>query len=48
MTGLLLSLNVGLPREVDWQGKTVFTGVWKEPVAGRRMVRRLTPAAANP
>jgi ferredoxin-NADP reductase/MOSC domain-containing protein YiiM len=37
----LLSVNVGLPREVSWQGEKVFTGVWKEPVEGRRMVRRL-------
>jgi ferredoxin-NADP reductase/MOSC domain-containing protein YiiM len=37
----LLSLNVGLPRDVTWQGRTVHTGVWKEPVRGRRMARRL-------
>src|ERR1700758_5447306 len=37
----LLSVNVGLPREVTWQGKTVRTGVWKSPVQGPRMVRRL-------
>jgi len=37
----LLSLNVGLPREVAWQGRTVRTAVWKEPVRGRRMARRL-------
>ena len=37
----LLSVNVGLPRDIAWQGKTVHTAVWKEPVAGRRMVRRL-------
>jgi ferredoxin-NADP reductase/MOSC domain-containing protein YiiM len=37
----LLSLNVGLPRDVAWQGRTVHTGIWKEPVRGRRMVRRL-------
>ncbi len=37
----LLSLNVGLPRDVNWQGRTVHTGVWKEPVQGRRMARRL-------
>jgi ferredoxin-NADP reductase/MOSC domain-containing protein YiiM/ferredoxin len=39
--GRLLSLNVGLPRDIAWQGKTVHTSVWKEPVGGRRMVRRL-------
>ena len=37
----LLSVNVGLPREITWRGKTVFTSVWKEPVQGRRLVRRL-------
>ena len=37
----LLSVNVGLPRDVTWQGKTVRTGVWKVPVEGARMVRRL-------
>ena len=37
----LLSVNVGLPRDVEWQGRTIHTGVWKESVDGRRMVRRL-------
>ena len=37
----LLSVNVGLPRDVPWQGRTVYTGVWKHPVAGPQMVRRL-------
>src|ERR1041384_6472253 len=37
----LLSVNVGLPRDVPWHGKTVHTAIWKEPVHGRRMVRRL-------
>jgi ferredoxin-NADP reductase/MOSC domain-containing protein YiiM len=39
--GRLLSLNVGLPKDVAWQGRTVHTGVWKSPVDGPRMVRRL-------
>ncbi len=38
---VLLSVNVGLPRDVTWNGKTVRTSVWKSPVDGRRMVRRL-------
>ena len=38
---LLVSVNVGLPRNVPWQGKTVYTGVWKHPVRGPVMVRRL-------
>ena len=37
----LLSVNVGLPRDIAWRGKTVHTAIWKEPVQGRRMVRRL-------
>ena len=37
----LLSVNVGRPREIAWRGKTVYTSVWKEPVEGRRLVRRL-------
>jgi ferredoxin-NADP reductase/MOSC domain-containing protein YiiM/ferredoxin len=41
MTGRLLSVNVGGPREVEWEGKTVRTAIWKEPVAGPRMVRRI-------
>jgi ferredoxin-NADP reductase/MOSC domain-containing protein YiiM/ferredoxin len=41
MTGRLLSVNVGGPREVEWEGKTVRTAIWKEPVTGPRMVRRI-------
>ena len=37
----LLSINVGLPRDIAWRGKTVHTGVWKAPIHGRRMARRL-------
>jgi ferredoxin-NADP reductase/MOSC domain-containing protein YiiM len=37
----LISLNVGLPKDVAWRGAQVHTGVWKRPVAGPRMVRRL-------
>jgi ferredoxin-NADP reductase/MOSC domain-containing protein YiiM len=37
----LLSVNVGLPRDVTWNGKTVRTAIWKSPVTGRRMVRTL-------
>ncbi|MFY9910409.1 MAG: hypothetical protein WCF22_22580 [Candidatus Sulfotelmatobacter sp.] len=37
----LISVNVGLPRDVTWNGKTVRTAVWKSPVTGRRMVRKL-------
>ncbi len=41
MTGVIVSVNVGLPRDVAWQGRTVRTGVWKTPVAGRIFARRL-------
>ena len=39
--GRLLSLNVGLPKDVTWNGKTVRTAIWKSPVEERRMVRKL-------
>jgi ferredoxin-NADP reductase/MOSC domain-containing protein YiiM len=38
---VLLAVNVGLPKDVPWQGKTVHTGIWKQPVAGPVMARRL-------
>lgn len=37
----LLSVNVGLPQDIAWQGRTVHTAVWKRAVTGRRMARRL-------
>jgi len=37
----LLSVNVGLPRDIAWKGRTVHTGIWKNPVAGRCRVGRL-------
>lgn len=37
----ILSVNVGLPREVDWKGRVVTTGIFKEPVEGRVMMRTL-------
>ncbi len=37
----LLSVNVGMPKDVSWRGRTVHTGVWKSPVSGPQMVRRL-------
>jgi hypothetical protein len=30
----LLSVNVGLPRNIEWKGKSVYTAVWKEAVGG--------------
>ncbi len=37
----LISLNIGLPREVSWRGKTVTTGIFKEPIKGSVMLRTL-------
>jgi ferredoxin-NADP reductase/MOSC domain-containing protein YiiM len=37
----LLSVNVGLPRDITWKGRTVHTGIWKNPVHGRCRVSRL-------
>jgi ferredoxin-NADP reductase/MOSC domain-containing protein YiiM len=39
--GRLLSVNVGMPQDLAWNGRTVHTAVWKRPVHGPRMVRRL-------
>ena len=39
--GTLVSVNVGMPRDVLWQGRTVFTGVFKGPVAGPQGVSKL-------
>ena len=39
--GSLLSVNVGMPKDVSWHGKTVFTGVFKDAVDGPRRVGRL-------
>jgi MOSC domain-containing protein YiiM len=37
----LLSVNVGLPREIQWKGKIVRTSIFKEPVAGGLRVAKL-------
>src|SRR5262245_39968318 len=37
----VISVNVGLPREVEWKGKKVTTGIFKEPVQGRIAMRKL-------
>jgi MOSC domain-containing protein YiiM len=36
----LLSVNVGRPRDVAWDGRLVHTGIWKNPVSGSVMARR--------
>jgi len=41
MMGVVVSVNVGLPQNVAWRGRTVRTGVWKTPVTGRIFARRL-------
>jgi MOSC domain-containing protein YiiM len=40
----LVSVNVGRPREVTWRGKAVLTSIFKSPVEGRVLVRRLNVA----
>jgi ferredoxin-NADP reductase/MOSC domain-containing protein YiiM/ferredoxin len=37
----LVSVNVGRPRDVEWNGRVVHTGIWKDPVRGRCRVSRL-------
>jgi MOSC domain-containing protein YiiM len=37
----LLSVNVGLPREIEWKGRMVRTSIFKEPVSGRVKVTKL-------
>lgn len=37
----IVSVNVGMPRAVRWQGQSVLTSIFKDPVAGTVPVRRL-------
>ena len=37
----LLSVNVGLPRDIEWKGRIVHTAIWKASVRGRCRVNRL-------
>ena len=37
----IVSVNVGLPRPVEWRGRRIMTGIFKEPVSGSVAVRRL-------
>jgi ferredoxin-NADP reductase/MOSC domain-containing protein YiiM/ferredoxin len=37
----LLSVNVGLPRDIEWNGRIVHTAIWKSPVPGRCRLGRL-------
>ncbi|WP_066372327.1 MOSC and FAD-binding oxidoreductase domain-containing protein [Herbidospora mongoliensis] len=41
IVGTLVSVNVGLPEDVPWEGRTVHTGIWKSSVDGPQRVRRL-------
>ncbi|WP_019930776.1 MOSC and FAD-binding oxidoreductase domain-containing protein [Nocardia sp. BMG111209] len=41
IAGRLVSVNVGMPADVQWRGQRVHTGIWKSPVPGPVMVRRL-------
>ena len=37
----VMSVNTGLPREVTWHGRSVITGIFKEPVYSRVALRKL-------
>lgn len=37
----LVSVNIGLPHEVTWRGKTTTTAIYKQPVGGRVALRKL-------
>lgn len=39
--GRVVSINVGQPREVQWKGRTVSTGIFKQPVKGKVAARKL-------
>ena len=41
MTPKILSINVSLPKEIDFEGQKVTTGIFKEPIEGRIMLRKL-------
>ncbi len=41
VTGRVVSVNVGLPRNARWNNHNVTTGIFKEPVAGRVIMRSL-------
>src|SRR4051794_27007479 len=45
--GTLLSVNVGMPKDVPWQGRTVFTGVWQYARRRRLLSQALDPAGAT-
>jgi hypothetical protein len=38
--GRLISVNVGRPRDVEWNGTTIHTAIWKAPVQGRVLAQR--------
>lgn len=40
----LISVNVGMPREVPWNDITIMTGIYKKPVGGEVAVGRLNLA----
>jgi len=43
----VISVNVGLPRDMEWQGETVRTAIWKRPVTGRAFAGRLNLAGES-
>jgi MOSC domain-containing protein YiiM len=37
----IVSLNIGLPREVTWHGRSTTTAIYKQPLGGRAALRKL-------
>jgi MOSC domain-containing protein YiiM len=44
VSGRVLSVNVGTPREIEWLGRVETTAIWKTPVEGRLLVRGVNVA----
>ncbi len=44
LVGRVVAVNVGRPREIEWQGRRALTGIWKSPVEGRVAVRGVNVA----
>jgi len=44
VVGEVLSLNVGGPRDIEWEGTIVRTAIWKDPVEGPRLARKINIA----
>jgi hypothetical protein len=41
MPAKLVSVNVGIPGNIAWSGRTVYTAIWKTPIEGTRTVGKI-------